>query len=73
MNAKGYIVVVVVAVVLGAWFWMKPAAAPVMPDNGPTAAVTDAAPAGAAEKGELDALDVPDADFSGIDADAQAL
>lgn len=69
MNAKGYIIVVVIAVVLGAWLWMKPAAAPAMPEEGTE--VTAAMQTGEAD--ELNAMDIQDADFADIDVEAQAL
>lgn len=72
MNAKGYIVVVVIAVALGAWLWMKPAAAPAMPEGSmEEAARAETMPA--VETNELNALDIQDADFADIDVDAQAL
>jgi len=71
MNAKGYIVVMVIAVALGAWLWMKPAAAPAMPEGTEGVAVTETMLNG--ETDELDALEIQDADFADIDADAQAL
>ena len=74
MNAKGYIIVVVIAVALGAWLWMKPAAAPAMPDNNlKNTAVGEPVSADTVEQEELNALDIPETDFSEIDADTQTL
>ena len=70
MNAKGYIVIVVIAIALGAWLWMKPAAAPTMPENG-TAVTAETAQGGEAD--ELSGMEIQDADFAEIDVDAQAL
>jgi multidrug resistance efflux pump len=73
MNAKGYIVIVIIAAAIGAWLWMKPAAAPATPEAGTAVTAEQAVPAASGEADELNAVNVEDADFGTIDADTQTL